>query len=385
MVMRINGVLIGAIAATLLAISPSVGRAEMLPPEVGSQYSFDCNILGGPSYQETYSVISIDGDVMRVEVDTGTSRNWYEKPYYLTGTTLVQRESVGGALVTMRNPGREFAGLKELNVGSSFSSYVEERRDASGERLNWKYTVSLTGRELAYFRDIGDLEVIAFTESRWVSLYSSSMLSHYSPRLRFPVYWNYQDSNGAVVECRLASVSGLGGQAEPEIVARVEEPVVAAPPVVEPPKVEEPAPRVETQKPKETVVARAEPEPAPAATGSGASLRPSERLSRLEELRSLGLISEEEYKLKRSELVSDEPKPSSASIEDRLRDANRRFRQNQLSPEEFIALRAEILRRISPSEMDPKRALVLLQDLIKKRLISQIEYNRKRQAMIAAL
>ena len=382
MVTRSKGALIGAAATTLLLFSPDLGMAAMLPPEVGSQYSFDCSIVGGPSYQETYSVVSLNGDVVRVEVDTGTARNWYEKPYYLTGTTLVQRENVRGAVVSMQNPGREFAGLKELNVGSSFSSYVEERRDGGAERLNWKYTVSLTGRELAYVRDIGDLEVIAITESRWVGLYSSSMLSHYSPQLRFPVYWSYEDSNGAVVECRLASVSGLGGSAEPETVVRAEEPIV------EPPKaatVEEPVQPVETPKPKETTVARAEPEPAPAATGAGASLRPAERLARLDELRALDLLSEEEYRAKRSELVSDEPKASGESIEDRLRDANRRFRQKQLSPEDFVALRAVILRRISPSEMDPKRALVLLDDLLEKRLISQIEYNRKRQAMIAAL
>ncbi len=366
-----------AIVAGTLVFGPGVALASMAPPDVGSQYSFDCSVSDGPSFRETYSVVSHDGDIIRVEVDGGLSKNWYEKPYYLTGTTLVTREKIGDQTGSMGPSRNDFADLRQLQVGSSYSSYVLERR-SSGERLNWRYKVSLTGRELAYVRSIGDVEVVAINERRWVDLYSSSMLTHYAPQLRFPVYWNYRDSNGATVECNLAAVANVSVQA-----SAAPEPVVEPEPVVRVAPEPEPVPRV---KPR-TQTAAVDPAPSTSGAGAGASLRPAERLARLEELRSLGLITEEEYKTKRRAISGGEAqtRAPSGSIEDSLRDANRRFRQNQLSPEEFVTVRAEILKRISPSEMDPKRALILLDDLLKKRLISKIEHSRKRQAMIAAL
>ncbi len=44
-----------------------------------------------------------------------------------------------------------------------------------------------------------------------------------------------------------------------------------------------------------------------------------------------------------------------------------------------------VSRSVNPDSMLPKDGLVLLNQLLEGRLISQTEYGRKRQAMLAAL
>ena len=197
----------------------------MAAPLVGSEYPFECAIEGGPSYQETYRIISADGGVIRVEVQTGDSKNWYEKPYYLSGTTLVAREKGANGAVSM-GLADDFEDLGQLQIGSKISDYVEEER--AGGTLYWKYTVALTGRELAYVQGVGDLEVVAISESRWVDLYSSSMMALYSPELRFPIHWRYTDNNKNAIECNLTSAAGILLPTVDKLTASDPEPTVVA-------------------------------------------------------------------------------------------------------------------------------------------------------------
>ena len=88
-------VVLGAIVLSISAFAyPSV--AQMRAPNVGAIYTFDCKLNDRLSRQERYTIASVNGDVMRVDVDAGSGRNWYEKPYHLSGTTLVLRESIKG-------------------------------------------------------------------------------------------------------------------------------------------------------------------------------------------------------------------------------------------------------------------------------------------------
>ncbi len=217
-------------------------HAQMSAPPIGAKYFFDCSLYDGPIFQEVHSIAANDDGVIRVTVSSGEQENWYEKPFYYLGTTLVKKESIGGSESTMRGTDA-FADIGALRIGDTFSDYVTERR--AGGELEWKYKISVVGRETSYVRDLGDVPVIQLIEGRWFNLYSPEMLSYYAPDLSFPIYWSYTDSNQGKVECELASVERL----EPAAVAEVppeadqvpveEEEIAALPPE---PAVEEPAP-----------------------------------------------------------------------------------------------------------------------------------------------
>lgn len=440
----------GTIGAAVLVTYPA--WAQMTPPPVGAKYTFECSSSVNPNYEEIYSIVASDGSTLRVEVDDGIDKNWYEKPLYLLNTTIVSKQEIRGQESAMFDVPGEFRELQSLEIGGKYSGYITERRRK--ERLEWDYTVSVLGRETVYNRAFGDLKIVNLSETRWVNVYSSNLDVRYAPDLRFPLGWVYKDSNGAEVTCELAAAEGLAGipvaalpadggsaaktqvtmipspqrmrsvananvreqpsrQAErigrlgngtrisvsgyvdvsgerwyvfpldngttgyvfSGVLTKVKTPAkatvaAAAAPAPKPVAKTQPAP-AKTQ----TAVVKA-PAPAPAATNN------AERLKKLDELRSLNLISEAEYQQKRQALLGT---GRSVSIADQLRQTNTMFRQGKINPEEFVEARAGILAKINAQDMDAKQGLVLLNDLINQRLISEAEYSRKRAVMLDAL
>jgi hypothetical protein len=123
-----------------------------------------------------------------------------------------------------------------------------------------------------------------------------------------------------------------------------------------------------------------------AAAPAGATDRPAvtepERLAQLDDLLKSGLITRAEHAAKVAEIRAEQPV---GELGQALRAVNRNFRLGKLNPEQFIAERAKILTKINPTDMDPKKGLVLLNQLLRDKLISQTEYGRKRQLMIDAI
>ncbi len=356
-----------------VAIAPSTAPAQMAVPTVGARYAFDCRSQGGASHQELYTIVSNADGLIRVEVKSGRQENWYEKPYHLSGTTLVSREQIGGRASSMQGVEDRFKGLEALKAGDKFSGYVTERRP--GDKLDWNYTVTVVGGEIAYNRELGELNVVAISEERWVNLYQSTMLSHYSPRLAFPVYWLYRDTNGAQMECTLTTAEGYGAAQ----VAAVPKP--APTPAPAPAPVPTPVPAA-TAAPAPAAMPAPPPRPAMAAPSRKLPLSTQERLVNLVELRDLGLITQQEFVAKQAEIASER---SDSAIADALMEANRRFRQGKITPDQFVAMRARTLAKVNPESMTGKDALKLLNNLLERKLISRIEFNRKRQEMLAAL
>ena len=61
------------------------------------------------------------------------------------------------------------------------------------------------------------------------------------------------------------------------------------------------------------------------------------------------------------------------------------FRQRKITPEQFVAMRARILAKVNPETMPGREGLTLLNQLMERKLISRIEFNRKRQELLSAL
>lgn len=435
------------------AVSISIPAwAEMSPPPVGAKYTFECSSSVNDNYEEVYSIVASDGSTIRVEIDDGIDRNWYEKPLYLLNTTIASRQSIRGQESSMFKIPNEFRQLQSLDIGGKYSGYITERRPK--ERLDWDYTVSVLGRETVYNRAFGDLKVINLSETRWVNVYSSNLDVRYAPDLSFPMGWEYKDSNGAEVACELAAAEGLASTpvasltqsnsadqttqialvANPQRMRSVananvrEAPsrqaerigrlgngtrisvsgyvdvsgerwyalpldngttgyvfsgvlkeaatTVAAAPTPAP----KPVAKSQPAKP-ETQTAVVKPS-APATSPAPSGTNNTERLKRLDELRRLDLISEAEYQQKRQALLGA---GQSVGIAEQLRKTNTLFRQGKINPEEFVEARAGILAKINAQDMDAKQGLVLLNDLINERLISEAEYSRKRATMLDAL
>lgn len=421
----------------------------MVPPPVGAKYTYDCSSSVNANYEEVYSVVASNNTTVRVEVDDGIDRNWYEKPLYLLPTTMASKQSIRGQESSMFSIPSEFQQLQSLSVGGKYSGYVTERRPK--ERLEWDYTVSVLGRETVYNRAFGDLKVVTINESRWVNVFSSNMDVQYAPDLGFPLSWEYKDSNGAEVECELATAEGVtaavastgAAAGTAQQVALVAKPgrmrAVANANIREKPSRTAPrvgrlgsdtrvsvagyvdvsgerwyampldngktgyifsgllkeadapaaAPKPKPQAPATRTAAVPKPAPkAPAPAQTAAVAKPAapddkaSRLERLDELRRLNLISEAEYRQKRQALLGA---PQSVDIATQLRQTNTLFRQGKMNPEEFVQARAGILAKINAEEMDAKDGLVLLNDLINERLISEAEYSRKRAIMLDAL
>jgi hypothetical protein len=434
----------GVIGTAVLMSFPAWG--QMPPPPVGAKYTFQCSSSVNSNYEETYSIQSSDGTSVRVEVNDGIDRNWYEKPLYLLNTTMMTEESIRGQVSTMSRIPGTFRQLASLTVGGKYSGYVTERRP--NDRFEWHYSVAVSGQETVYNRAFGDLKVVTINESRWVNVFSSKLDVQYAPDLAFPLSWKYNDSNGAEVDCELAAATGIAvaavassgaksapaaestqivlipGQARMQALgntniraqpsrqgARIgllnsgagisvsgyveaggerwyalpldngttgyvfggllKEATAPAPA----PKAAA-APAAAATKPAATLKA-----PAPAAAPAAAT-DSTGRLQQLDELLRANLITEAEYQKKRQEVLGTF---HSDGVAEQLRDTNRLFRQGKINPEEFVQARADILAKINASDMDAKDGLVLLNELINERLISEAEYSRKRSVMLDAL
>jgi len=366
---------IAVLASAALVLGVGTAEAQMTAPAAGARYTFECAINEGPAYQEVHTVTaSADGQV-RIEVSDGVRTNWYVKPLAFVGTTLISAESVGGHERSLE-PTSAFDRLAALEVGDTIVEYVTERRGA--ERLRWKYKVLVVGRETTYLREVGDLPVYAILEGRWTGLYSSEMQSYYSPDLAFAVLWDYGDSNGAKQRCALISAENLA----PVRVAAAAAPA-EAPSEPEPEPEPEQVAAVASEPAAPAEPKAAEPSATAEAGGEGAlPVTAKERLAQLDELLKLALITPEEHAVKRQEIFGER---AVGGIAAELEAANCDYRRKTLTPEAFVARRAEILAKINATDMDPRQALVLLNQLHEKRLISQTEYARKRKAMLAAL
>ncbi len=443
-----------ALSALALALLPGApALAAMEAPFVGDEFAFDCALQGGFQYQETYRVAASNGGVVRVDVETGKDSNWYEKPFYLIPTTLASAEKVGGRESRVRRMPDDFAQLRDLEVGTQVNAWVTEDRGTLSD-YSWSYKVAVVGNDIYYNRDFGDLDVTILDEQRYTGTYSSKLVTYYAPRLRFPVYWKYTDSNRGEVECQLMTASlnqpqmaGAGQAAPPPAAARPATAgfsVAALPPRtlttltrsnvrVAPAADAErltvlpvgtdvridgevaggagkwyritlstgdvgfifgslvgeaaPAPRqagTATDKPasgRETRTAAVRTA-APTPRAAAPAVSKSERLARIEDLYKSGLLTASEYEAKKSELAAER---AVGSIAAELTDVNRKFRRNELTPEAFVQARASVLARINPDDMDPKQGLILLNQLLEQKLISQTEYGRKRQLMIDSI
>ena len=433
--------------------------AAMEAPLVGDEYAFDCSLQGGFQYQETYRVAANNGGIVRVNVETGKASNWYEKPFYLIPTTLATAEKVGGRESRMRRMPDDFEQLRNLKVGTSVNAWVTEDRGTIND-YSWSYKVAVVGNDVYYNRDFGDLDVTILDEQRYTGTYSSKLVTYYAPRLRFPVYWKYTDSNRGEVECQLVTASlnqpqiaGSGQTTPPPATkpAAATFEVAALPPrtlktltrsnvrvaptanadrlTVLPVGTDvringevassagkwyritlstgdvgyifgslvgeaAPAPKptraaTETSKPtagtstnSTSTRTAAVGAVAPAPRASAPAVSKSERLARIEDLYKSGLLTAQEYEAKKSELAAER---AVGGIAAELTEVNRKFRRNQLTPEAFVKARADVLARINPDDMDPKQGLVLLNQLLEQKLISQTEYGRKRQLMIDSI
>lgn len=121
---------------------------------------------------------------------------------------------------------------------------------------------------------------------------------------------------------------------------------------------------------------------APAPRTEAPAVSKSDRLARIEDLYKSGLLTSQEYEAKKAELAAER---DVGGIAAELSEVNRKFRLNELTPEAFVKARAGVLQRINPSDMDPKQGLILLNQLLEQKLISQTEYGRKRQLMIDSI
>ena len=443
-----------ALSALALFVS-TPALAAMEAPFVGDEYAFDCSLQGGFQYQETYRVASNNGGIVRVNVETGKDSNWYEKPFYLIPTTLATAEKVGGRESKIRRLPDDFEQLRNLNVGTQVNAWVKEDRGTIND-YNWSYKVAVVGNDVYYNRDFGDLDVTILDEQRYTGTYSSKLVTYYAPRLRFPVYWKYTDSNRGEVECQLVTaaltqpqIAGTGQAAPPPAAAAFEVAALSprtlqtltrsnvrvapsansdrltvlpvgtdvringevgssagkwyritlstgdigfifgslvgeAPPAPKPTRAAAAASTPATGAAASSTTTRTAAvgtiAPAPRATAPAVSK--SERLARIEDLYKSGLLTTPEYETKKSELAAER---AVGGIAAELTEVNRKFRRNELTPEAFVQARASVLARINPDDMDPKQGLILLNQLLEQKLISQTEYGRKRQLMIDSI
>lgn len=441
-------------ALALLASTPAL--AAMEAPVVGDEYAFDCSLQGGFQYQETYRIASNTGGVVRVNVETGKDSNWYEKPFYLIPTTLATAEKVGGRESKVRRMPDDFEQLRNLTIGTSVNAWVTEDRGTIND-YSWSYKVAVVGNDVYYNRDFGDLDVTILDEQRYTGTYSSKLVTYYAPRLRFPVYWKYTDSNRGEVECQLVTASlnqqiAGSGRATPQPAAkpatasyevaalptrtlktltrsnvrtaptansdrltvlpvgtdvRIDGEVATsagkwyritlstgnvgfifgslvgeAAPTPEPTRTTTSKPTTGTSTDNTSTRTAAVGTVAPAPRATAPAVSKSERLARIEDLYKSGLMTAQEYEAKKAELAAER---AVGGIAAELTEVNTKFRRNELTPEAFVKARAKVLERINPNDMDPKKGLILLNQLLEQKLISQTEYGRKRQLMIDSI
>ena len=99
-------------------------------------------------------------------------------------------------------------------------------------------------------------------------------------------------------------------------------------------------------------------------------------------LLSRGLITKSEYDSKKAEIMAEQGQDRYAIA---LADLSRKFRQKEISPDAYIKGRAALLAEIAPDAMKIEEALAVLKRLFERRLISEIEYARKRQEFLDSI
>lgn len=334
-----------ALFALPLAVSGMAVAAPGQPPAAGTNLEFRCNMPGTGDFVQRYRIDRVSGNRIAVTVTDHRGTHSYSKAYFLGGTTLFSESLNDGVEATMSGDLDEFDALSRLQTGWRQTGWIDERRDDNRPDLRWHYTVTVTGREQIFNEAIGESEVVVVEEERWANLYSSSMYSHVSPELGFPVFWQYSDSNNVELRCELAAFS------------RPNAPSVAARPA---------------QRPAAT------PAPAPSpATTRATKPTLTQKLAVLDDLLERGLITKTEHQTKAAEL-QDKQETNADRIFASLAALNRSFRQKRISAEDFIRRRTQILARVNARDMAKKDALELAKNLVDERLISQVEYTRKR-------
>ena len=329
--------------AALTVGATNGASAAAQTPAPGSSFEFRCNLPGTGDFVQRYTVNQVRGKDITVSVTDHRGTHSYTKAHFLSGTTLFTDSQNDGVSANMSGDLDEFDALARLETGWRGSGWITERRDDNKPDLRWHYSVVVSGRETIFNEATGESEVVVVEEERWANLYSSKMYSQIAPDLGFSLFWQYTDSNGVQLRCELAALS------------RPEAPTLAA------------RPQTATQ--------------APAASAPSArSTRPpspKQKLAVLDDLLARGLITRSEREAKAKEL--EEAKDTQADrIFASMAALNRSFRQKRISAEEFIRRRTQILARVNATNMAKKDALELAKNLVDERLISQVEYTRKR-------
>lgn len=337
-----------AITATALASLATVASNTAIaaagqPPAVGTSLEFRCNLPGSGDFTQRYRIDRVSGSDIAVSVTDNRGSHSYSKAYYLGGTTLFSESENNGVEASMSGDLDDFSALSKLQTGWRQTGWIDERRDDSRPDLRWHYTVTVSGRERIFNEALGESEVVVVEEDRWANLYSSQMYSQVSPDLGFPVFWQYTDSNGVELRCELAALS------------RPDAPAVAARPA---------------SKPAANAAAIG------AAATAGKSTLP-QKLAVLDDLLERGLITKTEHQTKAAEL-QDAQQTNADRIFASLEALNRSFRQKRITAEVFIRRRTRILARVNARDMPKDEALQLAKNLVDERLISQVEYTRKR-------
>ncbi len=366
----------GASLLILIGLGTAAMAEGMKMPAPGSVYKFDCAFGDGTAFTQEYRVEAVNGDQVTVSVRDWKGEHRYSKPYFLTGSTLFTEMNEQNRNSRMEGDLAGFSGLSALPVGYKENAWIKEvRRNGDGlpKAFNWNYTLTVTGRETAYNRAVGDSEIYVIQEERWVDAYSSKMFSHYAPAQAFPLFWQYEDSNGVELECRLSAMKQAAVMASaPKKAPMAVSPMMAAPTRL-------PAPR-----PRQLAVLNPPPAKAPvvAATPRKTGKSAAERIARLDMLLSRGLITKSEYDSKKAEIMAEQGQDRYAIA---LADLSRKFRKKEISPDAYIKGRAALLAEISPGAIEIEEALAVLKRLFERRLISEIEYARKRQEFLDSI
>lgn len=346
--MTTRGILIGkAFAATalggLLFVTAAATAAQ--PPARGTSLEFRCNLPGTGAFVQQYRIDQVNGSNITVSVTDHRGNHSYSKPFYLGGTTLFRESRNDGVDANMSGDLDDFDGLANLQTGWRQTGWVTERRDNNQPDLRWHYTVTVSGRERIFNEALGESDVVVIEEERWADLYSSRMYSHVSSDLGFPVFWQYSDSNGVELRCELAALS------QPK------------------------APATASRPGGQTDTARPPRRSTQAAAISAPTL--SQKLAVLDDLLDRGLITKTEHQTKAAEL-QDLEQTNADRIFASLEALNRSFRQKRISAEDFIRRRTQVLAKVNARNMTKSEALALAKSLVDERLISQVEYTRKR-------
>lgn len=297
-------------------------------------------------FVQRYTVRQLSGKIVRVEVSDHRGSHSYTKPFYLGGTTLIHKSTNDGVEADMSGDLDEFDALANANVGWRASGWVTERRDDNRPDLRWHYTVTVSGREQIFNEAVGESDVIVIEEDRWADLYSSKMYSQVSPKLGFPVFWQYSDSNRTELRCELSSLKSPNA---PAVASRATGAGAAA-----------------------SVAAAAA---APSARSAPPTVK--DKLAVLDDLFARGLITRSEHETKTAELNTARETQADRILAS-MEALNRSFRQKRIPATEFIRRRTQILARVNARDMAREDALKLAKSLVDERLISQVEYTRKR-------